>query len=286
MADDIRYSELRFLQSIPSGRSELFNHQDQLAWESAGLNPTVFLDMVLTLIEELYVRLDDQDAQLLVGRLRGEVGGKFRPRSVQEHEWENPRSALGQLFMSNKMQRLCLTYRGLRRIDELRERLARDRVLEPFGILLSMQYFRGDLQAALKLSSDVSVSVLYADMDHFKRINTDFGQSAGDVVMKAYLEVVRDQVGLFGRGYRGVGDEVAVLIRGQGHDKAMKFAERIRKGVEGLKCEYEGHPLPSVSASIGIASTPPADRKMELETMAEERKRKAKEGGRNRVVYE
>jgi len=81
-----------------------------------------------------------------------------------------------------------------------------------------------------------------------------------------------------------VGDEVAVLIKGQGHDRAFEFAEKIRRGVKDLKCTYEGHELPGVSASIGVASTPPEDRKMELETIAEERKRKAKDGGRNRVV--
>src|SRR5260370_28871826 len=134
------------------------------------------------------------------------------------------------------------------------------------------------------LNNDIALSVRYADMDHFKSINTEFGQSAGDVVMKAYLEVVRDQVGLFGRGYRGMGDEVAILIKGQGNDKAVEFAERIRKGVKSLKCDYEGQKLPPVSACVGVASTPPEDRKMELEALAEHRKRRAKDGGRDRVV--
>ena len=223
-------------------------------------------------------------AQMLVGKLRGEVSFRVAPPNFPEWQWDNPRYALEQLFIGNNLQRLSITYRGLRRIEELRERLARDRIMEPFGVLLSMQYFRGDLQAALKLSADIPVSVLYADMDHFKRINTEFGQSAGDVVMKAYLEAVRDGVGLYGRGYRGVGDEVAVLVRGQGHEKAIEFAEKIRKAVESLECEYEGHELPPVSASVGVASTPPKDRTMDVETVAEDRKRVAKERGRNRVV--
>jgi len=243
----------------------------------------MFIEMVLTMIEEGYVRIEDQNAQLLVGKLRGEVSMRFVPSMIQS-QWDNPREALANLFLQNSLQRLRLTYRGLRRIDELREALARDRIMEPFGVLLSMQYFRRDLQDALKLSDDIAVSVLYADMDHFKNVNTKFGQSAGDVVMEAYLKVVRDQVGLFGTGYRGVGDEVTVVINGQGHDRGVEFAEKIRMNVEALGCKYQGHALPKVTASIGVATTPPAARNMELETLAEARKRLAKDEGRNRVV--
>lgn len=285
MVDDIRYGELRFLQSLPKGTSEVFNHQDIRKAEASGLNPSMFIQMVLTMIEEMYVRIEDQNAQLLVGKLRGEVSVRTLP-NIQQYEWDNPREALAGLFRANNLHSLGLTYRGLRRIDELREMLARDRILEPFGVLLSMQYFRRDLQDALKLSNGTSVSVIYADMDFFKRINTEFGQCAGDVVMEAYLKVVRDQVGLFGTGYRGVGDEVAVLIKGQGHEQASEFAEKIRKNVEALECKYQSHALPKVTASLGVATAPPSARQMDLETLAEERKRLAKGRGRNRVVSE
>src|SRR5438552_325717 len=175
MADDIRYSELRFLQSLPSGTSEVFNHQDGGRWESVGLHPTIFMEMVITMIEEMYVRLDDQNSQLLVGKLRGEVTGGV-PSSLLKTQWENPRAAIEYFFIGGNLQRLRLTYRGLRRIEELREVLARERIMEPFGVLLSMQYFRQDLEQALRMDADIAVSVLYADMDHFKRINTEFGQ--------------------------------------------------------------------------------------------------------------
>jgi diguanylate cyclase (GGDEF)-like protein len=283
MVDDIRYAELLFLQGLPRGYSEVFNHHDARKAEASGLNPTMYLEMVLTMIEEMYVRIEDQKAQLLVGKLRGEISTR-QPSNMIAYQWENPRETLEQMFLGNNLQSLRLTYRGLRRIDELREVLARDRILEPFGVLQSMQYFRKDLQDALRLNSDTAVSVLYADLDHFKQVNTKFGQSAGDVVMEAYLKIARDQIGLFGEAYRGLGDEVAVLIKGQGHDRAVKFAEKIRQAVKALACTYEGHTLPKVTASIGVASAPPEDRKMELETLAEDRKRKAKEDGRDRVI--
>jgi diguanylate cyclase (GGDEF)-like protein len=99
-----------------------------------------------------------------------------------------------------------------------------------------------------------------------------------------YLEVVRDRIGLIGTAYRGVGDEVAALVIGQGHQRAVELAETIRKGVESLRLEYKGIALPQVTASIGVATTPPEERKLEIETIAESRKRQAKETGRNCVV--
>jgi diguanylate cyclase (GGDEF)-like protein len=99
--------------------------------------------------------------------------------------------------------------------------------------------------------------------------------------MSSRIKSVRDQIGLLGTAYRGVGDEVAVLIKGQGHDRAVELAERIRNSVKTLQCTYDDHVLPGVTASIGVASSPPEERTMALENAAEDRKRKAKNEGRD-----
>jgi len=232
------------------------------------------------------VKFDRDELQLLVGRLRGEVFLKDRPyATMAEHEWNNPRTALFNLFLGTQLQRLSITYRGLRRIEELRDLLKRDRILEDFGVLLSIRYFRRDLEEALQRPSDIAVSVLYLDMDDFGKINKQFGQAAGDVVMKAYLETVQETLGNFGTGYRGVGDEVVGLIVGQGHEQAMAIGETIKQRVAALQCQdKEKRPLPPVTVSVGVATTPPESRAMEIETLAESRKRKAKENGKNRVI--
>jgi len=287
--NDVRYSELKFLQMLASDATDLKTFYDPRGERSrsVGLSPSMYVDLAATLVEDGYVRFREQHMQLLVARLRGELSpGHGAPSPFQPYQWSNPRAALHEELGGARghVYELELTYRGLRRIEELREILKRDRILEPFGVLLSMQYFSRDLEDALRLHHGIAVSVLYADMDKFKPINTEFGQSGGDVVMKAYLEMVRDTVGDFGTGYRGVGDEVAILIIGQGHDKAIEFAERIRAGVGDMRCDFKGKALPKVTATIGVASTPPEQRTMEIETLAEDRKRGGKDEGRNRVV--
>jgi diguanylate cyclase (GGDEF)-like protein len=96
--------------------------------------------------------------------------------------------------------------------------------------------------------------------------------------------VISININGIGEAYRGVGDEVAAIVIGQGHQRAIELGEAIRKGIESLRCEYKGIALPSVTVSIGIATTPPEERKFEVETLAESRKRQAKEKGKNRVI--
>ncbi len=285
--DDPRYSELLFLRQLANESSQFFQDQDGSRARAIGLSPNMYVDMAATLVEDLYARFDREDVQLIVARLRGEVPPTFKPDYFHAHEWNNPRETLQNVLAGihrQGLQRLRVTYRGLRRIEELRDLLRRDRVLEPFGILLDMRYFVRDLEEALARPPDVPVSVIYADMDNFKPINDQHGHPAGDVVMKEYLQIVLDVVGQFGTAYRGRGDETACLIIGLGHQRAAQIAETIRKKIAGLSCDHNGKKLPKVTASIGVASTPPETRSAGVETVADDRNSKAKKAGKNCIV--
>lgn len=281
--DDIRYSELQFLRLVAgkTGGSFCCNPLPQAA--AVGLNPNQFTDMAATLVEELYLRFDEDQFRRLVAKLRGELSpGEGHHGTIPDHDWNDPRAGLHSAFNRQDLRQLSITFRGLRRIEELRDMLRRDRILEPFGVLLDLRYVLPDLNDALMRDPETPVSVLYADLDNFKPINK-LGHAAGNVIMKAYLETVRDCLGLLGAGYRGRGDEVVGIIVGQGHQRAVELAEKIRFGVEALKCEYKGQPLPRVTASIGVATTPPAARSADIETLADFRNNQAKEAGKNRI---
>jgi len=285
MKDDIRYSEFLFLQALEKPAFDCFNPNDIKQTNAVGLNPNLYREMAITLLEDSYVRFSDDRLQKLVRRLRGEISTNLRGSpDTPQHQWDDPRAALDYILICGSLQTLHITFRGRRRIEELREELKRDRILEDFGVLLSVRYFRRDVQDALQRATDIPVSVLYLDMDDFGKINKESGQTAGDVVMKSYLEVVRESVGDFGTAYRGVGDEVVILIVGQGHERAIEFGEKIRASVAAMECQYKDKKLPSVTVSMGIASTPPESRTMDIETVADQRKLQAKSAGKNKVI--
>lgn len=286
--EDIRYSEFLFLRGVATGEHKYFNYGDGPRSVSLGLESLdIYSEMVMASLEDLHVRVENTNANSLVLRLRGELPDKCdQAVSFPPWQWANPREGLKQYLRSNTVSQLAITYRGLQRIEELRDLLRRDQILEPFGVLLDLRYFRRELEDSLKRSSETAVSVLYTDMDNFKRINDEFGHQAGDVVMKAYLESVRSGLEPFGTGFRGRGDETVALIIGQGHERAVKIAEGIRTRVEAMRCEHKGTKLPPVTTSIGVATTPPASRSPEVEALADERQSRAKKSGRNRVVFE
>ena len=286
--DDIRYSEFLFLRGIDAGQIERFSYSDRSQCKALGLKSlNMYLEMVIGALEDLHIKIEDQNLQRLALKLRGdEMPDRLKSASIHSWQWDNPREGLESALQSNSSHRVTITYRGLQRIEELREKLQRDRILEDFGVLLDIRYFRRDLEDALKRPSDTSVTVIYADMDRFKAINDNHTHLAGDIVMKKYLECVRDGLGQLGTGYRKRGDETVGLIVGQDAGRVRQIADDIHRRVATLECEYNGVKLPQVTASIGVATTPPANRTMELESLADQRQDKAKKGGRNRVVSE
>jgi diguanylate cyclase (GGDEF)-like protein len=282
--DDVRYAELKVLRAVASRQIEFFRQSDANQM-NLGLNGMVYEEMVIYLLEELCLALEDHERQWFVAKLRGELSqGHPGPFGANDWRWMDPRRGLAEVLTSGGQQRLRITYRGLRRIEELRDALRKDRILDDFGVLLSIRYLNGDLLHAIERGADTEVSVTYADMDNFRPINTNFGHDAGDAVMKAYLEVVRDSINPFGEAYRGVGDETVAIVIGQGHTRAVELAEAIRKGVEQLRVEHGGQVLPPVTASIGVATTPPEKRNRDILLVAEGRNRVAKKAGKNRVV--
>ncbi|MDE1180263.1 diguanylate cyclase [Paraburkholderia sp.] len=97
------------------------------------------------------------------------------------------------------------------------------------------------------------LSVLLFDLDHFKKINDQFGHLVGDAVLRVMAqrvaEVVRaqDVFGRFG------GEEFALLLPCTPLDDAMLVAEKIRQTIGGLPVEVQDAKVP-VTASVGAAS--------------------------------
>lgn len=129
-----------------------------------------------------------------------------------------------------------------------------------------------------------SVSVVLLDIDHFKRVNDDFGHQAGDAVLtempRRISSVLReyDCVGRYG------GEEFLVVLSSCGLEAAAQVAERIRSAIAKTPFSIPGGVLP-ITASLGVASTEQlAGTVVEgLVRAADAALYRAKRGGRNRV---
>ncbi|MGC1107324.1 MAG: diguanylate cyclase [Candidatus Acidiferrales bacterium] len=129
-----------------------------------------------------------------------------------------------------------------------------------------------------------SVGILLADLDHFKRINDEFGHLAGDTVLREVaqrmLKCVRtyDCVGRFG------GEEFLIIFPSSNEAGTLRQAERIRKSVESVPVQALEGQIP-VTVSFGIVATDPSISQdgTELLRATDAALYRAKELGRNRI---
>ena len=126
-------------------------------------------------------------------------------------------------------------------------------------------------QAAL---TDQPVSVVLADLDHFKSINDTHGHAVGDAVLRDVAYAMRRAL-----LYRLGGEEFALLLPGAAEDDAARIAEGLRVAIEGLEIGDL-----RVTCSFGVATA--RGQGIELGRLvggADAALYAAKRGGRNRV---
>jgi diguanylate cyclase (GGDEF)-like protein len=95
------------------------------------------------------------------------------------------------------------------------------------------------------------------DLDGFKKVNDSYGHAAGDALLVAVAQRLRDCVRPGDTVARLGGDEFAVLLADTPPEHARALADRIGLTLA-VPVEVEGHLL-SVGASIGIATGDRAD---------------------------
>lgn len=129
--------------------------------------------------------------------------------------------------------------------------------------------------AQLRLSEarlyDLSVSLIYLDVDHFKRINDEHGHKAGDRVLSAVGQALREVAGERLIAGRLGGEEFALLLAGEANE-ARGWAEAARSKI---------NELAGVTASAGVATGTDLD---DLLRRADAALYRAKRTGRDRLV--
>ena len=125
------------------------------------------------------------------------------------------------------------------------------------------------------------VSVMMLDLDMFKKINDNFGHSAGDTTLKHFAKIMKDlaveqkaSVGRWG------GEEFVIVCYGKDADSALKFAEVLRKSVESYEFPEIGH----ITCSIGVTQLKTSDEFQEVFDRIDKAMYSSKHNGRNMVT--
>lgn len=129
------------------------------------------------------------------------------------------------------------------------------------------------------------LSVLLADIDHFKRVNDSYGHPFGDeclrqvaAMLAAHCQRAGDVAARYG------GEEFVVLLPGLDAGQAIALAESIRCAITQLQLQHGEQPV-ALTISLGVATlTPALVAPVDLLAAADAALYQAKNGGRNRVV--
>lgn len=130
---------------------------------------------------------------------------------------------------------------------------------------------------------DESLSILMVDLDHFKRINDNYGHQAGDYVLETLGKLILDFVRATDLPCRFGGEEFVIMSPNTDEHGAAVFAERFRKIVEETDFIYNKQVLP-VTASLGVSQyNKEINSTEEFMENADKALYLAKESGRNQI---
>lgn len=142
----------------------------------------------------------------------------------------------------------------------------------------------GRIEFARSRRMDRPFCCLMLDLDHFKKINDNYGHPIGDRVVQEFAQCCQrsvrhvDLIGRYG------GEEVVIFLPETDSNTALQVAERVRESVEKLSIKISDQEL-HITVSIGVSRRD--ENTLELETLiarADQAMYVAKYKGRNRVA--
>lgn len=151
---------------------------------------------------------------------------------------------------------------------------------------MNRHFFFQEGENRLKQAKKLSFSVIMLDIDHFKRLNDQFGHHAGDRVLQQFVELVRYNLRSNDLFARIGGEEFVILLWDIDPGEAQYIAERIRDLVEKTPIyQPVGKPI-HITVSLGILhrEAPQTQDLQHLINQADQALYKAKHLGRNQVV--
>ena len=175
------------------------------------------------------------------------LGGTQRPETLAD-------SALmmGALTVHSVIPMLLLAsyQERFRAMEALHLRATRD----PLTGLLNRDAFEEQARALLAQSQD-TLTLLYADLDHFKLVNDSASHVAGDEMIRHVAALVRTEFGEDALIARTGGDEFAILAPLDAAGATIR-ARRLLAAIEAMRVAWQGQNL-GTTASIGMKSSQP-----------------------------
>ncbi len=130
------------------------------------------------------------------------------------------------------------------------------------------------------------LSLVLIDIDHFKKVNDDYGHAAGDKVLRVYAEKIlsifrhHDMIARYG------GEEFAVLLPNTDLKGVLRALVKVKANVPNVEIKVNGMSIPAPTFSAGVTEYRAPESPSQLIERADHALYRAKRMGRNRIEVE
>lgn len=154
--------------------------------------------------------------------------------------------------------------------------------------IYNKRYIQEKLPVELLISkmNKEPLSLLMTDIDHFKKINDNYGHLAGDMILREFCQILKnnlreekDWLARFG------GEEFIICLTKTDYETSLKIAERLRKSIEEANFTYNEYNI-KITASFGLC-TNHSEKNYDIADFvqcADKNLYQAKKSGRNLIV--
>ncbi|MHA6260370.1 sensor domain-containing diguanylate cyclase [Sporosarcina sp. CAU 1771] len=251
-------------------------------------------------VDEMYLTLQTKDAQdisVFLNAVRIERDRKkvndciiipMQRRTEYEHQLlgakkkaEEAQVVMKQAIVELNQLRLKLE-ENQKELLELNSRLEIQATTDELTGLENRRSFQQNLEKNidLTLKSSQPLSLLFLDIDDFKKVNDTFGHLIGDKVLQNFAKLLKVECeeGMIAARYGG--DEFALILPNKNEQDSLIIAERIRSSVE--RSYWIEIPI---TTSIGIETIRPNDTLSMSQSRADQALYSSKRMGRNQVTH-
>ncbi|MGQ9779947.1 MAG: GGDEF domain-containing protein [Bacillota bacterium] len=122
--------------------------------------------------------------------------------------------------------------------------------------LANRHFFQEKLKEEMTTADESRpLAAVIMDLDHFKRINDEYGHEAGDEVLRFAARLLAEEIGEGATVARYGGEEFVFLLPGRASAEAVAIAETVRQRLKETPCRWEGQEI-RITASFGVAVYP------------------------------
>ena len=194
------------------------------------------------------------------------------------------RMVLGIVILTLMLEAWYIFRPMVNKITGLTHELHKEATHDALSGLLNRRAFYAKLDQAIVgyQTHQRPFSLFLLDLDHFKRINDQYGHIAGDRVIQAVGQLLNASTRASDCCGRLGGEEFGVLLWGCTQAKAYERAEQIRQQMEGLVVDFMEQQVP-VRCSGGVAEFQDGSSEELLYAEADAALYEAKQQGRNQI---